>query len=213
MNLGELIDEVVAMTIRPDKEDLARQKINSVVRTISLSGTYWRDLVEEILSDHPDFKTTTNVQTLALPGRFRKPAYIERDLSSISPTTGLLESRITNGLVYNRVDPRSTRREGREIRNAYYTSGANLILRQEIGGEKVIWGYYEYPARMVSPDDTNWITELMPDLVIDWAGQFLVASLGDRDRTAGLAALAQTQLSVFIEDMLRDVDANVGTGR
>lgn len=213
MNLGELIDDVVTMTVRPDKEDLARQKINSVVRTISLSGTYWRDLVEETLSDHADFDTTVNVQTLALPARFRKPAYIERDLTAIVPSTGRLESRMTNGLVYNRVDPRSTKREGREIRNAYYMSGSNLLLRQEIGGEKVIWGYYAYPERMTAPDSTNWITELMPDLVTDWASQFLMASLGDKDRTAGIAALAQTQLSVFIEDMLRDVDANVGTGR
>lgn len=213
MNLGELIDDCAAMTVRPDKEDLIRQKINAVVRMISLSGTYWRDLVEEVLSDHPDFKTNTNIQTLALPARFRKPAYIERDLSAINMTTGFLESRITNGLVYNRVDPRSTRREGRNVPNAYYTSGSNLLLRQEIGGEKVIWGYYQYPARMVAPNDSNWITELMPDLVTDYAGQFVMASLGDRDRTAGLAALAQVQLSVLIEDMLRDVDAYVGTGR
>ena len=154
-----------------------------------------------------------NVQTLALPARFRKPAYIERDLSQINPTSGQLESRLTHGTVYNRVDPRSTRREGREIRNAYYMSGSNLLLRQEIGGEPVIWGYYEYPARMDSPQDENWITELMPDLVSDWASQFVLASLGDRDRTAGVQALAQTQLSIFVEDMIRDVDANVGTGR
>jgi hypothetical protein len=213
MNLGELIDEVVVLTVRPDKEDLARQKINAVCRTISLSGTYWRDLVEETLSDHPDFDDTKNIQTLALPSRFRKPAYIERDLSAINITTGYLESRITNGLRYNKVDPRTTRKEGREIRNAYYTSGSNLLLRQEIGGEKVIWGYYAYPEQLVAPDDENWITELMPHLVVDWASQFVLASLGDRDRTAGVAALAQTQLSVFIEDMIRDVEASVETGR
>ena len=213
MTFEELVDGVLTLSVRPDKEALARQKVNSVIRTISLSGTYWPDLVEEILSDHPDFKTNTNVQTLALPSRFRKPAYIERDLSAINPSTGRLESRMTHGLSYNRVTPKTTKREGREIRNAYYMSGSNLLLRQEVAGEKVIWGYYVYPPRMTAPDDTNWISELMPDLIIDWASQFLLASLGDRDRSAGVAALAQLQISVFVDEMLNDTEASVETGR
>lgn len=213
MTFDELIEQVAVLTVRPDKEGLVQQKINSVIRTISLSGTYWKDLVEETLSDHPDFDTSINVQTLALPARFRKPAYIERDLSAINPSTGRLESRFTNGLTYNRVDPRTTKREGREIRNAYYMSGANLLLRQEVAGEKVIWGYYRYLPRFTAPDDTNWVSELMPDLIIDWASQFVLASLGDRDRTAGVASLAQLQLSVFVEDLIRDTDASVETGR
>jgi hypothetical protein len=115
--------------------------------------------------------------------------------------------------MYNRVDPRTTKREGREIRNAYYLSGANILLRQEVAGEKVIWGYYAYLPRLVSPSDTNWVCELMPDLIIDWASQFVLASLGDRDRTAGVAALSQFQLSVFVDEMIRDTDASVETGR
>lgn len=213
MTLDELVDNVIALTVRPDKDVLVRQKINSVIRMISLSGTYWRDLVEEILSEHTGFNIANNVHTLALPTGFRKPAYIERDLSSINPSTGRLESRMTTGLRYNRVDPTSTRVEGREIRNAYYLSGVNLLLRQEVAGEKVIWGWYTYQPRLVSPTDTNWITELMPDLVIDWASQFVLASLGDKDRLAGVTALAQVQLSVFVEDLLRDTDADVHTGR
>jgi len=213
MTFDELTDSVLALTVRPDKDVLARQKINSIIRMISLSGTYWRDLVEEILSEHTGFKITNNVHTLALPTGFRKPAYIERDLTAINPSTGQLESRITTGLRYNRVDPTSAKVEGREIRNAYYLSGSNLLLRQEVAGERVIWGWYTYQPRLVSPTDTNWITELMPDLVIDWASQFILASLGDKDRLAGVTALAQVQLSVFVEDLLRDTDASVETGR
>jgi len=213
MEFGELIDQVAVLTVRPDKEGLIQQKINSVIRTISLSGTFWPDLVEEVLSDRTDFDASVNVQTIALPTRFRKPAYIERDLASINPSTGRMESRMTHGLTYNRVDPKSTKREGREIRNAYYLSGSNLLLRQEVAGEKVNWGYYVYPARFDSPSDTNWIAELMPDLIIDWASQFVLSSLGDRDRTAGVAILAQTQLSVFIDEIIRDTDVNVETGR
>jgi hypothetical protein len=213
MNFSELIDAVADLTVRPDKEGLAAQKINAVLRTISISGTYWPDLVEEVLSDHPDFNPTQNVHTLALPDRFRKPAYIERDLSAINPSTGRLESRMTHGLTYNRVTPKTTKREGREIRNAYYMSGANLLLRQEVAGERVLWGYYAYQPRLVSPSDSNWITEKMPDLIIDWASQFILASLGDRDRTAGVAALAQFQLSVFVDEMIQDSDVSVETGR
>ena len=69
MEFQELIDEVVVLTVRPDKDGLVRQKINAVIRTVSLSGVYWRDLVEEILSDHTDFDTSVNIQTLTLPTR------------------------------------------------------------------------------------------------------------------------------------------------
>lgn len=213
MQFAELTDSVLTMTVRPDKEDLARQKINAVIRTISISSSFWPDLVEEILSDHPDFDASSNVHSLALPDRFRKPAYIERDLSVINATTGRLESRMTHGLTYNRVTPKTTKKEGREIRNAYYLSGKNLLLRQEVAGERVLWGYYAYQPRLVNPEDENWITELMPDLIIDWASQFLMASLGDRDRTNGLAALAQLQLSVFVDEMLTDTEGSVETGR
>lgn len=213
MQFSELIDQAATLTVRPDKEGLIAQKINAVIRTISLSGTYWKDLVEEILSDHSDWDPDSNTQTLTLPTRFRKPAYIERDLSAINPSTGRLESRQTQGLLYNRVDPRSTKREGRLVPNAYYMSGANLLLRQEVAGERVIWGYYAYLPRLVAPEDTNWVAELMPDLIIDWASQFVLASLGDRDRTNGVASLAQFQLSVFVDEMIRDTDASVETGR
>jgi hypothetical protein len=92
-------------------------------------------------------------------------------------------------------------------------SGANLLLRQEVTGERVVWGYYAYLPRLVAPEDTNWVCELMPDLIIDWASQFVLASLGDRDRTNGVAALSQFQLSVFVDEMIRDTDASVETGR
>lgn len=213
MTFDELVDAVLDLTVRADKDRLARQKINSVIRAISMSGAYWPDLVEAVLSDHTDFSLTNNIHSLSLPTGFRKPAYIERDLTAINPSTGRLESRMTSGLRYNRVNPKSTKMEGREIRNAYYLSGSNILLRQEVAGEKVIWGYYIFQPRLIAPADTNWITELMPDLVIDWASQFVLASLGDKDRTAGVANLAQLQLSIFINDILNDTEASVETGR
>ena len=213
MTFDELTDAVLDLTVRPDKDSLARQKINDVLRAISMSGTYWPDLVEAVLSDHTDFSLVSNTHSLSLPTGFRKPAYIERDLTSINPSTGRLESRMTHGLRYNRVSPKSTKMEGREIRNAYYLSGSTILLRQEVAGEKVIWGYYIFQPRLTAPADTNWITELMPGLIIDWASQFLLASLGDKDRVAGVGALAQLQLSIFVSDILNDTEASVETGR
>ena len=68
MQFSELIDQAATLTVRPDKEGLIAQKINAVIRTISLSGTYWKDLVEEVLSDHPDWDPDSNIQTLAFTG-------------------------------------------------------------------------------------------------------------------------------------------------
>ena len=64
MTFDELTDAVLDLTVRADKDSLARQKINSVIRAISMSGTYWPDLVEAVLSDHTDFSLTSNTHSL-----------------------------------------------------------------------------------------------------------------------------------------------------
>ena len=89
----------------------------------------------------------------------------------------------------------------------------SLLLNQQIKGEQTLWGYYTYPARLTVPTDTNWVLQLMPDLVIDWASQFVLQSLGDLERARGTGDLASTQLSVFIDEILRRTNTSVETGR
>lgn len=220
MNFREVTEAILEQTVRPDKEGLARQKVNAVVRTISLSVNAWQDLTEEVLSDHPDFDATKNVQTLALPERFRKIDYIQRDLQGINSGVaagavagGVLDSRHSHGLRYNLVRPNLVKKEGRLLVNTYYLSGVSLLVNQAIKGESTLWGYYTYPVRMTAPDDTNWILQLMPDLVIDWASQFILQSLGDLERARGTGDLAGTQLSVFIDEIQRRTNTSVETGR
>lgn len=220
MNFGELLEEVLDSTVRPDRERHAKRSINSVVRTMSLSGDHWRDLREEILSERQDYKQQVGqeVKNLTLPDRFRKVAYIRRDSPILNPSTGAVGGGQLSGgfqaaLEYNLIRPNQIKQEGRILQNTYYLSGASILLNQAVVDEVLFWGYYEYPVRMTAPKDENWITLLMPDLVIDWASQFLMASLGDKDRTQGFAALQNLQLSVFMDDALRDHEMNAGTGR
>ncbi len=220
MNFGELLEEVLDSTVRPDRERHAKRSINSVVRTMSLSGDHWRDLREEILSERQDYKQQVGqeVKNLTLPDRFRKVAYIRRDSPILNPASGAVGGGQLSGgfqaaLEYNLIRPNQIKQEGRLLRNTYYLSGASILLSQAVVDEVLFWGYYEYPVRMTAPSDENWITLLMPDLVIDWASQFLMASLGDKDRTQGFAALQNLQLSVFMDDALRDHEMNAGTGR
>ncbi len=220
MNFGELTEEVIDATVRPDRERQAKRSINSVVRTMSLSGDHWRDLKEEILSDRTDYtqQAGEEVKNLTLPDRFRKVAYIRRDSPVLSPAAGAVGGGQLSGgfqaaLEYNLIRPNQIKQEGRILPNVYYLSGNSLLLNQEVVDEVLFWGYYDYPVRMTAPNDENWITQLMPDLVIDWASQFLMASLGDRDRTQGFAALQNLELSVFMDDALRDHEMNAGTGR
>jgi hypothetical protein len=220
MNFREVTESVLEQTVRPDKEALARQKVNAVVRTISLSVTAWQDLVEEVLSDHPDFDINKNIHTLTLPDRFRKIDYIQRDLQSIAAGVaagavpgGVLDSRQSSGLRYSLVRPALIKKEGRLLVNTFYLSGVSLLLNQQIKGESTLWGYYAYPARMTAPQETNWILQLMPDLVVDWASQFVLQSLGDLERARGTGDLVSTQLSVFIDEILRRVNTSVETGR
>lgn len=221
MNFGELIEEVLDSTIRPDRERAARRSINAVIRTISLGANYWRDHTDAVLSEQTDYKQQAGaaVKNLALPDRFRKPSYIRRELPITAqvPTGAVAGGQLAgapgHALDYNLIRPNKIKEEGRIIFNSYYLSGSSLILNQEIIDETVLWGYYTYPIRMTDPDDENWITLLMPDLVIDWASQFLMASLGDRDRTAGFQALQTIQLSVFVDEAIRDHEMTAEVGR
>jgi hypothetical protein len=220
MNFRETTEAVLELTVRPDKEALAQQKVNAVIRTISLSVNAWQDLTEEVLSDHPDWVAANNVQSLALPERFRKIDYIQRDLAGINSGVpagavagGVLNSRHSHGLRYNLVRPNVIKKEGRLLVNTYYLSGVSLLVNQQIAGESTLWGYYTYPVRMTAPADTNWVLQLMPDLVIDWASQFVLQSLGDLERARGVGDLAGTQLSVFIDEIQRRTNTSVETGR
>lgn len=224
MNYGDLIEEVIDTTVRPDRERQARRSINSIVRTISLGANYWRDLREEILSEGTDYKAQKGqpVKTITLPDRFRKVAYIRRNIVTSAQLAaaaagavagGQLVSSFGDALEYNEIRPNQIRAEGRLVPQSYYLSGQNLILHQQVVDEVVLWGYYDYPARFTDPDDENWITQLMPDLVIDWAAQHLMASLGDRDRTAGFQALQTIQLSVFVDEAIRTHETDARTGR
>ena len=220
MNFREVTESILEQTVRPDKEALAQQKVNAVIRTISLSVNAWQDLTEEVLSDHPDFDVNKNIHTLALPTRFRKIDYVQRDLQGINSGVaagavpgGVLDSRHSHGLRYNLVRPALIKKEGRLLTNTYYLSGVSLLLNQQIKGEQTLWGYYTYPARLTVPTDTNWVLQLMPDLVIDWASQFVLQSLGDLERARGTGDLSSTQLSVFIDEILRRTNTSVETGR
>lgn len=220
MNFGELTEEVLDATVRPDRERQAKRSINSVVRTMSLSGDHWRDLKEEILSERQDYVQQVGqaVKNLSLPDRFRKIAYIRRDVPDHAPGVGAvrggqLSGGFQAGAEYNLIRPNQVKLEGRILNNTYYLSGANILLNQDVVDEVLFWGYYDYPVRLTAPSDENWITAFMPDLVIDWASQFLMATLGDKDRTQGFAALQNLQLSVFMDDALRDHEMNAGVGR
>ena len=224
MNFGELLEEVLDGTVRPDRERQARRAINSVVRTISLSGNYWRDLREEVLSDDPAYiaQKGSAVKNIPLPDRFRKPAYIRRELLNAQALAaqaagavpgGQLAGRHGHAFEYNLIRPNQIKAEGRIVTNTYYLSGDSILLNQNVIDEVLLWGYYRVQPRFTDPKEENWITILMPDLVIDWASQYLMATLGDRDRTAGFQALQTTQLSVFIDEAIRDHEMNVEVGR
>jgi len=224
MNFGELKEEVIDGTVRPDRERQVRRAINSVIRSISLSGNYWRDLREEVLSEDPAYIAQKGqaVKNIPLPERFRKPAYIRREVQSNQRLAAIAAGAVGGGqlaghhgssLEYNLIRPNQVKAEGRLVLNSYYLSGDSILLNQNIIDEVLLWGYYTYPIRFTDPKDENWISIVMPDLIIDWASTYLLATLGDRDRTAGFQALQTTQLSIFVDEAIRDHEMTVEVGR
>ena len=192
---------VQLITNRPDKAALEANKINGAIRMISLSGEYWRDLQEVTLGSAEGVVASAYVQSLTLPARLRKTVYVAYPDTANKPHI--------NGKSIDEIVIKG----GADLNDIYYMSNTLLHIRHTELTSQFLFGYYEYPALLSLDTDTNWILDLMPELVIDLASTLTLNSIGNRENANLVQALASGELALMVQDAIASHQQSVASGR
>jgi len=186
--LVELIADAVALTGRPDKEDLIEQKINAACRLINKASKNWRDIKEVVLEASDGVLPTVYDQSITLPSDHRIPIYVDY------PTqTGCF---FTGKKLEDLLD-----KESRSLTNIFYVAGTLLHIRQSTLTATLLFGYYStIPTLNKTTQPTNWIATEMHDVVVDVASHFVLGSIGEPSHSRKLEAMSSQALTAYLRD-------------
>lgn len=177
----ELHDNIVALTHRADLSALIKRKINAVVRNISATGLYQRDLYEVI--EAPDLDDLAPI--LDLPDNTRRVAYVKDGANS----DVVINNRTLHYLAQNPLES-----------DCYYVSGNKLMLRLTVATTSILYGVYRYPALLVADADTNWLLEDLPDLVENYVTAWVHTLTGNKEIAADIQRFAGQELNILVSD-------------
>ena len=186
MNYGELIQGVISDTGRDDQIRAIGMHLNNCIRKISRTGEY-SFAISELVYNGP---FTESINSLALPNYYKSVFYI-KDNSENAALPKLTPAKLASP------DYRDTALCG------WYQSGNNIIIRSLSVPEKLYAGWYLYPIALVEEIDENWVTQQLPDLLIDYASAMLLTVLGDTAAGDRLKAYTNEQLTQSIANLLR----------
>jgi len=185
MDLGTILDTVVDITGRPDKESYVNATVNPVIRSIAAIKDMPADLVEttETVSN------TLVVHNINVPLDMRKVAYLRPQ-----PFTKLLTLITPQRAIYDE----------KEMVNCYYRSGNILVIRLQTGFEttSISFGYYSFPATVSARTDTNWVITDYGDIVIDMLASKVLRVTGD----AKGAAVIESGVSLRLAELANSMD-------
>lgn len=187
MNFGEMIADTIAILKRPDKVADAGRAINDAIQQYSLSATFSQDLIENSVPIDGTVYAQNIVISTTFP-RFRKIHYLKpnthkKPLEHITPDKVVLPN-------------------GCEQVNKWYRSGDYIYFKLGTLASEVHYGYYAYPARLASNDETHWMLEVLPAMIRYKALGDLFDLIGEpseatkfRDRANGLFLVAKEDLA------------------
>lgn len=181
MNYNQIFDEVKLLSKRGDIDD----KIATAIRLTTLRAHrldyFWRDLVETQLGWAASGDQTLvdlNIPTL-LP-RFRAANYVRY----WNPSDGTLGNMLT------KLDPRDVLDDyNYEKLDRYYTAGDLFKIKFEYPSSGVQIGYYCDPLLYPPTSYSSWITDKMPDLIIQGALAYLYNQSGKQEEARSLNAM------------------------
>jgi len=176
MDFTAVVNEVIAITKRPDKISDIRREVNKAVNFFCIGADFAFDLEEESYAISPAaYAGNIDLTTLT---RFRKFAYI----------------RPTDRKKYvAHLTPDKVFAQGKEAVDVYYIAGtqANFKVCHEVSSFYI--GYFKYPAVLTDDAPDFWLLDLSPYMVIDKAAASIFRNIGDdasatrHDKEANLA--------------------------
>lgn len=194
--LAEVLANILTIVPQPDKDILIRSRINSAISLISKSGYFWRDLVETTIGIVDEVDDTAYVQAIPITTAQRKFIYVKSSNTDEHPIH-LVEPEVVASLVCKGISPIA------------YCSGSTLHIKHEKLTSEFSVGYYTSPTpfNLDGSDDaeSNWITELLPDVVEDIASAYLLNLIGDKDDAKRISEFAALLRGTYIRDAVTSV--------
>jgi hypothetical protein len=197
MNYGELVAAVLEQVPITHKEAYVRDKINQMIRYISGSGYFWRDIAEVVIGAADGVDAATYIQSITVSSLIRKLIYV-RYAGTETTKIRVVDLRDLVG-----------REECIHMDNVAYLSGTTLRIKNSKFTADFSLGYYTFPANFATDgtDDAseNWITALAPGLVIDLTSSYLLNLKGDNEDASNMSQLANMLKTAYIRDFVTSV--------
>ena len=162
--LNELILELTTITKRPNLQAHMARQINKVCQSISLMHYFMQDRKEISFTIDPVGATAFSVPYSVFATDIRKIDYIQ-----VAGTTTFL----------TKVDPKQVFCEGRSRTDVYYCTADAVYVQLASSAVSLVIGYYQYPERLVNVSDSNWLTRMYPEVVLDGAAAAIFRMIGD----------------------------------
>lgn len=198
MNYGEIVEAVLVQVPITNREAYVRDKVNQIIRYISASGHFWRDVQETTIGSADGVDAAAKVQSIAISSLVRKLIYLRYTDEDETTQIKCIDLRDLVG-----------RENCIHMDNVAYVSGSSLHIKHSILTPSFNIGYYSHPAHFLTDgsEDTesNWITDLVPGLVIDLASSYLLNLKGDKEDANGMASMANMLKSTYIRDFVDHV--------
>ena len=187
MNYAELQVAVLSDTRAKQHETLIQRKLNAAINYISRSGKYPSDLVEIIFDTAAGVDSSKYIQALPLPARYRCAAYLQNSSCPGSKMRGYRADELAA-------------KPG--VQDVFYVGGVTFYIKHAVLSSQFLLGYYQYPAPLSLADDTNWITEELSELVIDYTSAMVLISLGEKETSASIMRFSQANLAIAAADII-----------
>lgn len=193
MNFTEVTSEVVGIIKRPDLISQVRREVNSALRFYCLDNKFARDFQEQVIA--LDSAEYTQSFALSLLTRFRVFRYIRR-----GGTTEYLDL-LGDDEIFTK-DSRFTKNQTKC--DKYYIVGENVNIAMRKLAASLDVGYYVYPPVLTGNAENNshWLLDLQPFMIIDRACATLFRNIGDEKSMQAHAASAREGYLACRKDLL-----------
>lgn len=192
---GEILANVLLIVPNPEKETLIRAKLNQMLRFISASGLYWRDIEETTIAEVDGVDAAAYIQSITITTAIRQLIYVKY------PST--VEGSIACVNVESLIDNCEI------LGDVAYLSGTSLHIKNSKLTSEFNLGYYTHPDNFAadgSDDDLdNWITDLAPGLVEDLTAAYMLNLIGEKEDAKRIMDLATTLKGTYIRDFVVSV--------